>query len=456
MEFIIQYWGTGGPSTSPLVPNTGTTVKLPRVIYSPETRALQICKSEIDDSYKEGKWDDYKKITNPYEYVFLSWNRRSSRSVTTRFPLSRSYFKMVELWDTMNMNTYLVPLIERDGGVISTHSAEGPGGFIEAIRLRTETNGWEFNGASAITLRSDARNVPGWRKAVRFLQINPQIQIHDGADGTGNILFRANQDAFVRDTRARFPNGAHIYTADGGFDFSSDFNAQEDSVFPLLVAESLLGLQTLGKGGCLVLKCFDTTEQPTLDLIWLLSRAFAQWGICKPQTSRAGNAERYFIGRGFLNDAGDIIELLKNYQAAAKFDLPILQQPISNPEYKTLLQGCMLVQEQIEHLELAVIRDTLDLIRYSNPTTIKRLVRGNVLRSIQWCQVHGEPISSIWISDLERILCKETSDLLGILHHSSASDSLFSSSSSHFHKFSTPSSNILTFEGFRKPVSETP
>jgi hypothetical protein len=450
MEFVIQYWGDGGPSTTPYIPNTGTTHKLPRVLYSPETRALQICKGEIDSSYQEGKWDDYKKITNPYEYVFLSWNRRSSRSVTTRFPLSRSYFKMIEMWDVLDLNSYLEALVKRDGGVISTHAAEGPGGFIEAIRLRTDANGWEFKGAGAITLRSEARNVPGWRKAVRFLQMNPQIQIHDGADGTGNILIETNQNAYVRDMRARFPNGAHIYTADGGFDFSSDFNAQEDSVFPLLLAEVLLGLQTLGKGGCMIIKCFDTTEQPTLDLIWLVSRAFAQWGISKPQTSRAGNAERYIIGKGFLNDADDIIEILKKYQAVGNFELPILQQPIMNPEYKHVLQACLTIQEQIEHLELAVIRDTLDLIRRSDPHTIKRLVRGNVLRSIRWCETHNEPISSIWTSDLERILCKETSDLLHILHHSAA-DSVFSSSS-HFHKFSTPLSNTLTFEGFRKPA----
>jgi hypothetical protein len=358
---------------------------------------------------------------------------------------------MVELWDVLDLNDYLEALVKRDSGVISAHAAEGPGGFIEAIRLRTETKGWDFVGASAITLRSEARNVPGWRKATRFLQINPQIQIHDGADGTGNILFVENQDAYVRDTRTRFPKGAHIYTADGGFDFSSDFNAQEDSVFPLLLAEALLGLQVLGKGGCLVIKCFDTTEQPTLDLMWLLSRAFSQWGICKPQTSRAGNAERYLIGKGFLDEAGDIIDLLKKYQAVGKFDIPILQQPIANPEYKHVLQSCMTIQEQIEHLELAVIRDTLDLIKHSDPYTIKRLVRGNVSRSIDWCTAHGEPISSIWMLDLERILCKETSDLMHILHNTSETNVF--SSSSHFHKFSTPSSNILTFEGFRKPFT---
>ena len=97
MEYdILEVWGTGGPSTVPLVLHTKETTTKSRTIYSPESRALQQCKNEIDMFYQEGKWDDYKKITNPYEYIFLSWNRRSSRSVSTRQPLSRSYFKMIE------------------------------------------------------------------------------------------------------------------------------------------------------------------------------------------------------------------------------------------------------------------------------------------------------------------------------------------------------------------------
>ena len=104
MEFsnILEVWGTGGPPTHPLILNKDNQAK-GKVFYSPESRTLQQCKSEINLSYQEGKWDDYKKITNPYEYIFLSWNRRSSRSVATRQPLSRSYFKMVELWKRLNL-----------------------------------------------------------------------------------------------------------------------------------------------------------------------------------------------------------------------------------------------------------------------------------------------------------------------------------------------------------------
>jgi hypothetical protein len=93
-----------------------------------------------------------------------------------------------------------------------------------------------FTGSTAITLRSDAKKIPGWRKAQHFLASYPNIVIHDGADGTGDILKKMNQDAYVAAVRKAAPRGVHIYTADGGFDFSSDYNAQEDAIFPLLLA----------------------------------------------------------------------------------------------------------------------------------------------------------------------------------------------------------------------------
>ena len=226
---ILEVWGTGGPSSTPFYIHTDPPAKH-TILYSPESRALQHCKGEINLCYQEGKWDDYKKITNPYEYIFLSWNRRSSRSVATRQPLSRSYFKMVELWKRLDLSNVFRSLAE--DGVVTAHAAEGPGGFIEACATMLQRDGLTFRSAKAITLRSDAKNIPGWRKAQQFLQRWPMVTIHDGQDGTGNILLESNQDAFVLSVRSEHPSGVHFFTADGGFDFSNDYNAQEDSVLP--------------------------------------------------------------------------------------------------------------------------------------------------------------------------------------------------------------------------------
>lgn len=441
---LLSVTGTGGPSTAPLCrPADGGAGSAPpdglkRILVTPECRVLQQYKNQIDDVYTEGKWDDYKKITNPYEYIFLSWNRRSSRSVATRQPLSRSYFKMIELWGHVGIHTAVRDLVERDGGLHTTHAAEGPGGFIEACAVMASRHDWVFGSATGITLQSDAKNIPGWRKTARFLTTYPQVTTHNGADGSGDILRMENVDAFVRDFRAAHPNGAHVFTADGGFDFSSDYGTQEDAIVPLMLAETLIGLRTLSKGGVFILKCFDTTLAATLDLLWLIRCSFCEWSVVKPRTSRAGNAERYIIGKGFLGDAEDVIAVLTSSMRAGDVSSRLLVPPTHDAAYAAFLQSLLTLQTQIEHLEVQVIYETLQLIRTCDAASIRRLVRANVQRSVAWCEEHDEEINAGWVYELDKNVARETSDLMHILQPVLT-----------FRSTSTTSAHPVSFEGFR-------
>lgn len=440
----MEYRANGGPPQAPIEPWTDEwkTTRDRAVFRTPESKALFQCKNNIQ---KEERWDDFKKMTNPYEYIFLSWNRRTSRSVCSRQPLSRSYFKMIELWSVAGIQECLAQLVKHDGHLRTAHAAEGPGGFIEACWKKAADNGWSVANTFAITLRSDAKNIPGWRKAIRFLTERPQIHISEGADGTGNILQEVNQTHFIETVRAAHPTGVHIYTADGGFDFSSDYNAQEDVVFPLLLAETLLGLQILAKGGCLFLKCFDTTERPTLDLLWLLSRCFREWCIVKPHTSRAGNAERYFVGLGFVEGVGDIVDLLKQVQVVKAWNQPLLGWPAVDTNYKEWLSQMLVFQEKVEHLEYETIQTTLDLIHNYDYNRIRTFIRDNIHRSIAWCEKHLEPISSIWFEEREKNIGKEAQELLQIL----APERYANSSYHSWYIRSSTNITALTFEGFR-------
>ena len=450
-ETPLEVWGSGGPISIPIKLRDNTEFVKPLYVHSLESRELQQAKSEINLFYQEGKWDDYKKVTNPFEYIFLSWNRRSSRSVAVRQPLSRSYFKMIEMWKRLDLTTELAPLVKSQIGLRTAHSAEGPGGFIEGCiqaafsAMFKGDPGWKYFGSNAITLRSDAKNVPGWRKAAKFMTINPLVWISDGEDGTGNILVKANQDNFVYNTRLRHGQGVHIYTADGGFDFSSDYNAQEDSIFPLLLAESLIGLRVLAKGGCMIIKCFDTTEQPTLDLLWLLSRCFFTWGLMKPHTSRAGNAERYFIGKGYLESISDIIQVLETYQARKNFTHPILAHPVECPTWAPTMDRIQTLQVEIEKMEILVIRQTLNLIKHTDPAVIRTLVMDNVTRSIVWCRAHDEEITDAWVTELDKNVNRETADLLNILNPPNNS---VPHSYTNWNQKSTMT-NLLSFNSFR-------
>ena len=74
---------------------------------------------------REKEWDVFKKYTNPYEYIHTVIPFKK-KCVSKYKPLSRSYFKMIEIINTLNL--------EFDSRPIQTfHLAEGPGGFIEAI-----------------------------------------------------------------------------------------------------------------------------------------------------------------------------------------------------------------------------------------------------------------------------------------------------------------------------------
>jgi hypothetical protein len=358
---------------------------------------------------------------------------------------------MVEIWKRANLSNELAVLVAQNKGALRTaHAAEGPGGFIEACWEKGAATGWSVERTTAITLRSDARNIPGWRKASRFLAERPQIHIHDGADGTGNILLPENQEAFIAAAK-----GAHIYTADGGFDFSSDYNAQEDTIFPLLLAEFILGIEVLEAGGCMVIKCFDTTERQTLDLLWIASHCFREWSILKPKTSRAGNAERYFIGKGRLSSSSveEALAFLKAAQARKSWNQPMLEIAESElPTWSSWRNQLIRFQEQIEHVEYETIRKTLDLIHAHDFPRIRSLVRENIYRSIQWCKEFDEPISPIWSTDVDKNITRETQDLLHILSPTAQQHTFYNNS---WYNGSRPSTMATTTCSHPRNVAPT-
>lgn len=356
-------------------------------IHTPLHEHLIAAKNAIDEVAEIGHWDDAKKITNPYEYIFLSLQRRMHKSVAAVVPLSRSYFKMIELWDLLGLSTEL-----GDAPLFTTHGAEGPGGFLEAIQHRThETR------MLAMTLRSTERAVPGWRKSHAFLTEYPAIRITYGADGTGNLYSLANQTAFAAEaiewSRAtdRSTPPAALYTADGGFDFSSDYNGQENTVHRLLAAEALAGLLTLRPGGTMIIKVFDTKHIATLELLWMLSTCFERTAVVKPHTSRPANSERYWVGWRRRRPSGTQDWVLDILRELTRTDAPVGWNRIFRevPWSTEWINGLQAFQEEVEHHQCINIELTLGLIRDPRRAAIQDLLHRNIQCSRDWCQRHG-------------------------------------------------------------------
>jgi hypothetical protein len=343
-------------------------------ITTPMHDRVMAIKNEIDRIAPAGFWDDVKKITNPYEYIFLSLQRRMHRSISAIVPLSRSYFKMIEIWDVLGLTT----------SGRTAHTAEGPGGFLEAIQDRTG----HTTTMTAMTLKSTERTIPGWRKSQAFLNRHPNISIIYGPDNTGNLYNLANQDTFAA---AAAP--ADIYTADGGFDFSADFNGQENTVQRLLVAEALAGLATVKPGGTMIIKMFDTKNRASLELMWILATCFERTGLMKPYTSRPANSERYWIGQGrreVIPDwTVDMLRCLTATDAPNGWNQLFAEVPWT-PEW---LAGVQNFQEILETHQFNKIELTLNLIRTPTRAQVQTLLRENIANSRRWCIDHSIPMN---------------------------------------------------------------
>jgi 23S rRNA U2552 (ribose-2'-O)-methylase RlmE/FtsJ len=276
--------------------------------------ALQKAKERISALEEQRRWELVKKMVNPYEIVYTHEDKQFHPSLALIKPLSRSYFKLIEMLDVLQ---FFETLPKQQAKIRTAHVAEGPGGFIQAVVDVCERNKKILQLATAMTLKPTDQRVPGWRRASAFLHHHQQVRLHYGVDGTGDVYQLGNQDSFIE---AVAP-GVHLFTADGGFDFSVDYDIQEHRVFHLLVCSATIGLRSLLTDGSFVLKLFDVFAAPTQLLVLLIARCFKEWQLYKPALSRPCNSERYFLGRGFKGLPAGVLQSLLQIQKESLRDL---------------------------------------------------------------------------------------------------------------------------------------
>lgn len=326
----------------------------------------------------EKEWDVYKKYTNPYEYIHTHIPYKK-KCISKYKPLSRSYFKMVELVNLFGLSINQSP--------ISTfHLAEGPGGFIEAI---SEIRNCKQDKYIGMTILDDVDiNVPAWKKSEKFLKDNPNIFIETGADKTGDILNIDNFEYCVK----KYGSSMHLITGDGGFDFSTNFNQQEHNVTKLLFAQVCFALCMQKRDGAFILKLFDCFTPSTIDILYILSSFYKKVYITKPQTSRYANSEKYIVCKGFLFDSSIHFyqKLYDSFNTMIHTDNYInrfLTISVSHffinklEEYNSIFG-----QQQIENIYY-----TLGLIENNAKSSdkIDNIIKLNIQKCIQWCIKHN-------------------------------------------------------------------
>jgi 23S rRNA U2552 (ribose-2'-O)-methylase RlmE/FtsJ len=283
-----------------------------------------------------------------------------------------------------------------DTGIRSFHLAEGPGGFIEAIcYLRANANDVYYG----MTLIDDTPNsaCPGWKKSRMFLEKNPSVKLEYGKDGTGNLL---SLDNYLHCCE-KYRNSMDLITADGGFDFSSDFNHQEVLAQTLVVSEVLYALSLQKMGGSFVIKIFDTFTRVTVDIIHLLALFYTDVIIIKPNTSRVANSEKYIVCKGFKlpSNMDQVIETFSTFfkklqsASAATATTVSVGAILKSPELHKLHiihrieeVNAILGQQQIEN-----IINTMGLVHGKSSDRIDAYKKSHIQKCIEWCERYNIP-----------------------------------------------------------------
>jgi len=341
---------------------------------------LSSLKSYIDKH--EYAWDKYKKYTNPYEFIHtIIPNTR--QSICTYKPLSRSFFKMIEMSHALNILEELPAEACK-----SFHLAEGPGGFIEALVYLRKNPKDTYYGMTL--LEDNNPNIPGWRKSKKFLDDHPNVIIEKGHTGTGDLMNSRNLIHCYKNYRNHFD----LITGDGGFDFSVHYLSQEMVSAALILCQISFAIATQKIGGTFIIKMFDTFTKSSLDLLFLLANIYETVQFVKPHTSRYANSEKYIVCKNFHLDDKRRQELINPlYKAIIAIECDKERGRIRNlaylfpfdlPHYflnKVEEYNAIFGQQQLENISM-----TLNLIDNSKNDKLELIKKHNIQKCINWCQ----------------------------------------------------------------------
>ena len=341
------------------------------VVYK-NKQTLIDCKCKIDN-YDQKKWDRCKKFLNDYEYIYTSSNYK--KNVCQILPISRSYFKIHEIIIDLE-------LIDSSKSNKCVCIAEGPGGFIHSIHdyYKRKNIYKNLDSIYAITLISNDKSIPYWNNSVIT---NKKNKLFYGKDSTGDIYKKENVDGFIDYIRENHKE-CSLVTADGGFDYSNDYNSQELSSYKLLYSEIFIALNIQDIGGNFVIKVFDLFNYQTIQLLYILYCFYDNITFYKPTTSRLSNSEKYIVCKGFndIDLKNDILEVLNKY-----FSKPE-ELFIEIPKYfldEINKYNDIFVEKQIQTIES--ILNTINKYK-ENPT------KDQLINAKRWCELYQLPINN--------------------------------------------------------------
>ena len=319
-------------------------------------KELYKCKCKIDN-IELNKWEKYKKLHNDYEYIYTSSNK--SKNISDISPISRSYFKLHEIIKDFDM------IDLSDCACI----AEGPGGFINCLLDMNAGN------ISGITLLTNDKKIPFWStKLFNYKNIYLNKQRF-----TGDIYKRNISDNFIHQVKKK--GLCNLVTADGGFDYSNDFNKQELLSYKLIYCEIFIALHIQKDKGSFILKVFDIFYHKTIQLLYLLYLSYDEIHIYKPTISRLSNSEKYIVCKGFKGFNKEITDILNKFYSN------------ENQLYLELPEEFIDVIKKYNDIFVNNQMNYINNILKFNCKNISEKIRNQIRNSYDWCIKYKIPVN---------------------------------------------------------------
>ena len=369
------------------------------IINSELKDQLLQCKSKRDEDDQFDYWDIAKKTINEYENILLYLKLKNS---FRKIPISRAYFKLHEIMtDYSNEFSYVFSKMSK-----SAHLAEGPGGFIESFVDFSSYYNIHNVDKYTITLKptdNSSMQVPLLKFSKKYIE-KYNIKIDYGIDGTGDIFKLHNINHFVNFVQ---PHTCDFITADGGFDFSDNFNTQEEKFNQMFVSEVLLILNLQKNKGCSIIKLFDFFNKETQIVIYILSLVYNKIFITKPLSSRPANSEKYlvcceFVQNNYTRNLQKMLEYFTKYLTfyQTSSNNGVVFQHIEK-ELRTSSDLLNIITEFNDHYtkrQVNYIKKTLEELEFINnnfKTTkdkniyIKDKLQQNMVYCEKWCNTYN-------------------------------------------------------------------
>jgi len=267
------------------------------ILFKDYYKKVSYEKERIDSLENTENWDKMKKIGNPFELIYTTYNKkRKNDSISNYIPISRSYFKMWEIFHNFDFFKHY----NINDNLIFSHLAEGPGGFMEAaynykfLKTKNMKQNDLFYG---ITLKPTDDYIPDWNKIKKIFNNKNNVKIE-----YGNLYYINDVKSYIE----KFKNNkAVLVTADGGFDYSNNFNGQEINSCQIIYSEFIIALNILQINGSFVCKIFDLFSFTMIQILFILSCSFEEVYIYKPDTSRPANSEKYLVCMNYKNNLSE-------------------------------------------------------------------------------------------------------------------------------------------------------